>query len=228
MADAVADARLASVLRLLLNEYDIYDVDALAANVGGIQGDTLAAWLRSDDIRARAAAYAGTAVASSTVDVGTQTTASTAEASTATDGTGRRAASCTAKPTVASHGAQTARCLYGASTASQTSGCAVVDAETSMATTTMVDAAVGTGDCEYEHDILGGWRGLGKHGHADDAARVATGSPFTGSASTSFAAIFFATTASSTASPSFTPNALDAADPSAIRCASTGVCSIPD
>ena len=109
MADAVADARLASVLRLLLNEYGIYDVDTLAENVGGIQGDTLAAWLRSDDVRARAAAYGGTAVASSTVDVGTQTTASTAEASTATDGTGRRAASCTAKPTVASHGAQRRR-----------------------------------------------------------------------------------------------------------------------
>ena len=49
MADA-KDARLASVLRLLLNEYGIYDVDSLAACVGGTQGDTLAAWLRSDDV----------------------------------------------------------------------------------------------------------------------------------------------------------------------------------
>ena len=80
-------------------------------------------------------------MASSTVDVGTQTMASTAEASTATDGTGRRSASCTAKPTFASHGAQTARCLYGASTASQTSVCTVVHAETSMVTS-MVDVAI--------------------------------------------------------------------------------------
>ena len=61
------------MLRLLLNEYGIYDVDTLADNVGGIQGDTLAAWLRSDDVRARAAAYGGTAAADSTVDAGTLT-----------------------------------------------------------------------------------------------------------------------------------------------------------
>ena len=66
MADA--DARLASVMRLLLNEYGIHDVDTLAENVGGVQGDALAAWLRRDDVRARAAA-----AADSTVDVGTQT-----------------------------------------------------------------------------------------------------------------------------------------------------------
>ena len=53
MADA--DARLASVLRLLLNEYDIYDVDDLAANIGGVQGDVLAAWLKSDACRDAAA-----------------------------------------------------------------------------------------------------------------------------------------------------------------------------
>ena len=41
MADA--DARLASVLRLLLNEYGIFDLDSLAACVGGVQGDMLAA-----------------------------------------------------------------------------------------------------------------------------------------------------------------------------------------
>ena len=61
------------MLRLLLNEYGIYDVDTLADNVGGIQGDTLAAWLRSDDVRARAAAYGGAAAADSTVDAGTLT-----------------------------------------------------------------------------------------------------------------------------------------------------------
>ena len=86
----------------------------------------------------------------------------------------------------------------------------------------------GTGYCEYEYDLLGGWRGLSKHGHADDAARVATGSPFPGSASTFFAAIFFSTTAPSTASPSIAADALDAAESSAIRRESTGVCSIPD
>jgi hypothetical protein len=140
MADA--DARLALVLGLLLNEYDIYDVETLAACVGGIQGDTLAAWLRSDDVRERAAAYGGAAAASSTVDVGMQTMVSTAEVSTATGGTGRQSASCMAKPTMVSHGAQTARCLYGASRASQTSVCAVADAETSVEMTTVVDAAV--------------------------------------------------------------------------------------
>ena len=44
--------RLASVLRLLLNEYGIYDVGTLAANVHGAAGDALADWLESDSTRA--------------------------------------------------------------------------------------------------------------------------------------------------------------------------------
>ena len=140
-------SRLALVLRLLLQEHDIYDVDTLAAFVNS-QGAHLAAWLGSDEVRERAAAYGaaacGAAAASSTVDVGMQKIVSTAEVSTATDGTGRQSASCMAKPKMVSHGAQTARRLYGASRASQTSVCAVADAETSVEVTTVVDAAVGT------------------------------------------------------------------------------------
>ena len=51
----MAEARFASVLRLLLQEYDIYDADTLAANVGGVQGDALADWLRSDAVGAKLA-----------------------------------------------------------------------------------------------------------------------------------------------------------------------------
>eukprot|EP00966_Prymnesium_polylepis_P227462 5263802-Prymnesium_polylepis.1 len=47
---------LASAIELMLNEYDIYDVDTLAANMGGVQGDVLAAWLMSDAVKAVAAA----------------------------------------------------------------------------------------------------------------------------------------------------------------------------
>lgn len=47
---------LASAIELMLNEYDIYDVDTLAANVGGVQGDVLAAWLKSDAVKTMAAA----------------------------------------------------------------------------------------------------------------------------------------------------------------------------
>ena len=49
---------LASAIEVMLNEYDIYDVHDLAANVGGVQGDVLAAWLKSDACRAAADAAA--------------------------------------------------------------------------------------------------------------------------------------------------------------------------
>lgn len=52
MAALDTDTRLASVLRLLLNEYGIYDVGTLAANVHGAAGDALADWLESDSTRA--------------------------------------------------------------------------------------------------------------------------------------------------------------------------------
>ena len=42
-----SDHDFASTLRLLLNEYDIYDVVTLADYIEAA-GDTLAAWLRSD------------------------------------------------------------------------------------------------------------------------------------------------------------------------------------
>ena len=57
----MADARFASVLRLLLNEYDIYDADTLAACIGGVAGDALAAWLRSDMVRAKVASLTASA-----------------------------------------------------------------------------------------------------------------------------------------------------------------------
>ena len=43
---------LASAIEVMLNEYDIFDMYDLAANVGGVQGDVLAAWLKSDACRA--------------------------------------------------------------------------------------------------------------------------------------------------------------------------------
>ena len=48
---AEADAQLASVLRHVLNEYAIYDVDTFSACVRGDAGDALADWLQSDAAR---------------------------------------------------------------------------------------------------------------------------------------------------------------------------------
>lgn len=79
------DARLASVLQQLLNEYGIWDVESFAACVGGDAGDHLANWMLSDGGVARLQLESDGTFGGSTVD-----------AATATDGTDTVDKSCTA------------------------------------------------------------------------------------------------------------------------------------
>ena len=129
----MSDAARAAGLQEMLKFLGILSVDDLADAIRD-DGAALADCITSDACRRAAlaaaadfdeAATGGAAAAGSTVDVGTQTMACTAEANTATHGTGRRSASCMAKPVVASQFTQTRRCLYGTSTAAQTDGSAL-------------------------------------------------------------------------------------------------------